>query len=327
MIVKVDPQSKSIDFFISHASEDKDEFVREFVNRLLKLGYLTFYDEYSIKLGDSIVEKLNEGISNSQVFIIVISPNFLKKKWTNKEFNTIFSLSTQLGKRLIPVYHNIDYESVLLHYPLLNEIKGINTSVGMDLLCSEVVNQSGVEPNLGFIISKEAENIVSESGFCLIFSFIIPRLYNPDQNKCLFELGEIERKHSRLSIYIVDDNRLCFKLTTSDYKEIVLSTELPMLPDDTSFFLSIELSVKQKLLKMMINEEIVSEINFVELDLSKFASSKSMYIIGGTLEFNNPCPFTIQMNIMAKPDSVDILKIQDAFSSYIKGLKTLDKAQ
>ena len=49
------------DFFISHASEDKDEVVRPLVDRLLKLGYRLWYDEHRLKIGDSLSAGIDEG--------------------------------------------------------------------------------------------------------------------------------------------------------------------------------------------------------------------------------------------------------------------------
>lgn len=42
------------DFFVSHASEDKDSFVRPLVHALSALGLKVWYDELSLEIGDSL---------------------------------------------------------------------------------------------------------------------------------------------------------------------------------------------------------------------------------------------------------------------------------
>ena len=50
------------DFFISHASEDKSEFVRPLAEELTKRDYNIWYDEFSLQLGDSPVDGISKGI-------------------------------------------------------------------------------------------------------------------------------------------------------------------------------------------------------------------------------------------------------------------------
>jgi hypothetical protein len=47
--------------FISHATEDKDEVARPLAERLRSLGYSVWYDEYSLKVGQSLSEEIARG--------------------------------------------------------------------------------------------------------------------------------------------------------------------------------------------------------------------------------------------------------------------------
>ena len=67
------------DLFISHASEDKDALARPLAKMLLKLGYSVFLDELVIKLGDSIIKSINQGLAKAKYCIIIISNTFLEK--------------------------------------------------------------------------------------------------------------------------------------------------------------------------------------------------------------------------------------------------------
>ncbi len=317
-------RKKTVDFFISHASEDKDEFVREFANRLLKFGYLTFYDEYSIKLGDSIVEKINQGLIESKVFLLIISPEFLRKDWTNKELNSIFSISTTTGKRIIPIFHNIDHSDFAKKYPLLHDIKGTNTNKGIDFLCQEIIDHSGISNHTGFIVTKFDESIdIEKDGLILIIGAALPHLYNPQMEKCLYQLGVRGRRHSKLSILIHENNSIAVTLTTSNNIEISLNARLSKTgPPNSTFFLSYKLDIKNKIIELMINEEIVSSFSFVDIDLSDFKNKDLMEIVGGTMDYTNPCPFLIQMQGLAKCE-VDIIKVREAFLTYLNGLNKI----
>lgn len=47
------------DVFISHASEDKESFVHPLAEELTRLGVRVWYDKFTLKLGDSLLEKID----------------------------------------------------------------------------------------------------------------------------------------------------------------------------------------------------------------------------------------------------------------------------
>ena len=61
---------KEYDVFISHASEDKDSFVRELANHLTQSGYKVWYDELTLTVGDGLRKSIDLGILNSRFGII-----------------------------------------------------------------------------------------------------------------------------------------------------------------------------------------------------------------------------------------------------------------
>ena len=70
---------KKKDLFISHASEDKDEFVRPLANLLSQYGLDVWYDEFELRIGKSLSRSIDNGISNSNFGLIVLSESFFKK--------------------------------------------------------------------------------------------------------------------------------------------------------------------------------------------------------------------------------------------------------
>lgn len=108
------------DFFISHASEDKKEFVKEFAAELEKRGYLVWYDEFSIKVGDSLIDIIQEGIKNSLYGLVVLSKNFFKKQWTKKELNALLSKEIVTRENLLlPIWLDVSYEEVFEYSPFI----------------------------------------------------------------------------------------------------------------------------------------------------------------------------------------------------------------
>ncbi len=106
------------DVFLSHASEDKD-IVRPLKDKLEALGVVVFFDESSISWGDSIVEKVNQGLLMSKFFVPYLSENFAKKGWTNKELNSAISLNISRKGRILPI--TSASFNVEKNYPLLGE--------------------------------------------------------------------------------------------------------------------------------------------------------------------------------------------------------------
>jgi len=86
--------------FISHSSQDH-EFVLLLANKLRNDGFDVWIDEWELKVGDSIVDKINKGIESSSAFIIVVSGNSLDSNWVKKELSA--SLMRQLTSRKIKI--------------------------------------------------------------------------------------------------------------------------------------------------------------------------------------------------------------------------------
>ena len=112
-------KSKEFDFFISHATEDKDEIVRDLANALIKDGYDVWYDEFELKIGDSLRKKIDQGLSKSRYGIVIVSPSFVKKNWTEYELNGMVAREMNGHKVILPIWHNISKNEVLEFSPSL----------------------------------------------------------------------------------------------------------------------------------------------------------------------------------------------------------------
>ncbi len=107
------------DVFISHASEDKDAIVRSLANALTALGLKVWYDEFTLRIGDSLRQKIDRGLATSRVGLVVLSPSFIAKGWTNYELDGIVTRTVSGEQILLPIWHNITKQEVIDFSPSL----------------------------------------------------------------------------------------------------------------------------------------------------------------------------------------------------------------
>jgi hypothetical protein len=91
----------SHDVFISHASEDKDRFVRPLAEALRGRGLAVWYDEWELGVGDPLVHKINDGLARSRFGAVVLSPNFFNKNWSRAELQAFAALEMRQGRDLL----------------------------------------------------------------------------------------------------------------------------------------------------------------------------------------------------------------------------------
>ena len=109
------------DVFISHASEDKDDFVRPLANALIEEGLNVWYDEMTLRIGDSLRQKIDKGLANSRVGLVVLSPSFISKGWPNYELDGIVTRAVSGEQVLLPIWHNITKQQVVDFSPSLSD--------------------------------------------------------------------------------------------------------------------------------------------------------------------------------------------------------------
>lgn len=92
------PQQKVV--FISHSSKDKP-LIRQLANDLKAEGVDVWLDERKILVGDSISEKIGQGLAESDFFIIAISDNSINSEWVKKELNNAIVKEIERRKTVI----------------------------------------------------------------------------------------------------------------------------------------------------------------------------------------------------------------------------------
>lgn len=116
------------DIFISHASQDKEEFVEPLAGLLRSMGYRVWYDEFVLKVGDSLRQAIDKGMANSAYGLVVLSPHFFAKAWPQRELDGLTAREISGRKKLIlPIWHNLSHEDVLEYSPSLADKVALDT--------------------------------------------------------------------------------------------------------------------------------------------------------------------------------------------------------
>ena len=117
------------DAFISHATEDKESFVNEFVEELKNRTVKVWVDALRIQWGDSLRKSIDEGLKKSHFGVVVISPHFIAKGWTQYELDGLFEREMSGGKVILPIWHNITKSEVQKFSPSLAGRKAMTTEI------------------------------------------------------------------------------------------------------------------------------------------------------------------------------------------------------
>src|SRR5258707_466953 len=112
--IRSTPRDRNPDVFISHASEDKAEIARPLALLLRQRGYIVWYDEFSLRLGDSLRRSIDQGLSRCRFGLVILSPAFLAKEWPQYELDGLNA--RQVGtksKVILPIWHRLDRDHLL----------------------------------------------------------------------------------------------------------------------------------------------------------------------------------------------------------------------
>lgn len=90
--------------FISYNHVDRN-FVKKLADNLQDFGLSVWWDEWEIKVGDSIFQKVNDGITTSANLIVVLSPASINSSWVQREVGSAVmkQLSSEKGITVLPV--------------------------------------------------------------------------------------------------------------------------------------------------------------------------------------------------------------------------------
>lgn len=128
----VNSTAEQFDFFLSHATEDKESFARPLALKLRDRGARVWFDEFTLTIGDSLRRSIDKGLAKSRFGIVVISPSFFSKNWPKYELDGLTAKQMMGEKVILPIWHQIERDEIMKHSPPLADMLAFTTS-GMDI--------------------------------------------------------------------------------------------------------------------------------------------------------------------------------------------------
>lgn len=115
---------KNREIFLCHSSEDKNSLARPFYNELDRLNISVWYDEAEIHIGDSLLDKIQYGLSRSKYCVVLITPHFMRKdnSYGRAEFKS--AIQKQISTGLVSLHAilvGVAYDEFAAKFPLLSE--------------------------------------------------------------------------------------------------------------------------------------------------------------------------------------------------------------
>jgi TIR domain len=128
----------SWDVFIAHASEDKETFANDLAKALDALVLTVWYDDFELVIGDSLRQRIDEGLAGSEFGIVILSPNFFAKDWPQVELDGLTAKEKNGVKVILPIWHEIDRDGVARMSPTLAGRVAGHSSDGVDNVAADI---------------------------------------------------------------------------------------------------------------------------------------------------------------------------------------------
>ncbi|WP_413438765.1 toll/interleukin-1 receptor domain-containing protein [Sulfuriferula sp. GW1] len=148
--------------FVSHASEDKSDFVRPLAQELRRLGLNVWYDEFTLKPGDSLRRSIDKGLAECEAGIVVLSRHFFAKEWPQRELDALLGANIAGNVKLVPIWHGIDVDFVRSVSPLLADLVALKSVEGIEAIALKVAELfPPVSSVLNEVLASKLEQFLS----------------------------------------------------------------------------------------------------------------------------------------------------------------------
>lgn len=131
--------------FVSYSHKDKP-VAEEIATMISAEGISVWFDEWKVVPGDSIIDKIGEGLICTH-FVFLISNNTPQSKWQNQEFKSTFTRYVEESKpKIIPILlDEAKSPSLINHFNHIRYQGGTNSD-WMNIVLSSSRNAFGICP-------------------------------------------------------------------------------------------------------------------------------------------------------------------------------------
>lgn len=132
--------------FISHDSLDKTIIAGPLAQKLQRFMCPVWYDEFSLRVGDSLRENIERGLKECEKCIIVITPNFIRNDgWSKREFDSIYTRELiEKQNVILPIWDNVSVDEVYKFSPILADRFALQWSQGVEVVAQRLLQVIGV---------------------------------------------------------------------------------------------------------------------------------------------------------------------------------------
>ncbi len=131
--------------FISHDSRDKEQIAKPLAVQLTKSMCPVWYDEFSLKVGDSLRERIEAGLKECHKCVLILTPNFLRNGgWSKREYDSIFTRElVEQQKVILPVWDKVSSKDVYEYSPILADRFAVQWSDGIEVVARKLLSAIG----------------------------------------------------------------------------------------------------------------------------------------------------------------------------------------
>ena len=133
-------KEKEYDCFISYFTGDQ-AFARKIESDLRLRNIHTWRDQTEIDVGDSMSDKIQEGLTTCYTFIIILTKEALERPWVKEELRAAYNLRLGEDLKILPVlYKDCEIPVFLIDYRYADFREAKNYSEQIELLSRSINN-------------------------------------------------------------------------------------------------------------------------------------------------------------------------------------------
>ena len=131
--------------FILHDGRDKTSIAKPLANELKKLMCPVRYDQFSLRIDDSLSENIERGLKECSNCILILTPNFLSNEGWKREYDTMFTREIVEEQRaILPVWDDVSIGDVSVFSPILADRPAVQWSAGLSDVARKLLQSIGV---------------------------------------------------------------------------------------------------------------------------------------------------------------------------------------
>lgn len=94
----------------------------------MDLGISVWLDESELRIGHSLRRRIDDGIRSSRFGVVILSPAFFGKGWTNHELDGLVTRNVAGEQSLLPIWHDVTAQDVRAYSPSLADKVAVCTA-------------------------------------------------------------------------------------------------------------------------------------------------------------------------------------------------------